>query len=200
MFKTVDLGTRHVGPVSINVARGECLAILGASGSGKSLFFRAVADLDPNQGEVYLNGQSREDMPAWEWRRQVSYVPAETGWWADRVGDHFDADGELEDLLQVVDLKDALGWEVNRLSTGERHRLGIVRALQTRPNVLLLDEPTASLDADMTRAVERLIKQQLARDVCVLLVSHDPEQAKRIADRSMRMTGGRLQPETGAAS
>ncbi len=200
MFKTVDLGTRHVGPVSINVARGECLAILGASGSGKSLFFRAIADLDPNRGEVYLNGKSREDMPAWEWRRQVSYVPAETGWWADRVGDHFDADGELEDLLRVVDLKDALGWDVNRLSTGERHRLGIVRALQARPNVLLLDEPTASLDADMTGAVERLIKQQLARDVCVLLVSHDPEQAKRIADRSMRMTGGRLQPETGAAS
>ncbi|MEM7634733.1 MAG: ABC transporter ATP-binding protein [Pseudomonadota bacterium] len=200
MFKTVDLGTRHVGPVSINVARGECLAILGASGSGKSLFFRAIADLDPNRGEVYLNGKSREDMPAWEWRRQVAYVPAETGWWADRVGDHFDADGELEDLLQVVDLKDALGWDVNRLSTGERHRLGIVRALQARPNVLLLDEPTASLDADMTGAVERLIKQQLARDVCVLLVSHDPEQAKRIADRSMRMTGGRLQPEAGGAS
>ena len=77
MFKTVDLGTKHVGPVSISVARGECLAILGASGSGKSLLFRAIADLDPNQGEVSLNGRSREDMPAYEWRRQVSLVPAE---------------------------------------------------------------------------------------------------------------------------
>lgn len=198
MFKTVDLGTSHVGPVSVNVACGECLAILGASGSGKSLFFRAIADLDPNQGEVYLNGHSRHEMPAYEWRRKVSFVPAETGWWADRVGDHFDADGDLEDLLETVDLKNALDWDVNRLSTGERHRLGIVRALQAGPKVLLLDEPTASLDADMTGAVESIIKQQLARDVCVLLVTHDPEQARRLADRSMRMTGGRLLAEPGA--
>lgn len=197
MFKSVDLGTRHVGPISISVARGECLAIQGASGSGKSLLFRAIADLDPNQGDVSLNGQSREDMPAYEWRRQVSFVPAETGWWADRVRDHFDAGGDLEDLLEAVELKDALDWDVSRLSTGERHRLGIIRALQARPSVLLLDEPTASLDADMTAAVESLIKQQLAKDVCVLLVTHDPEQAKRIADRSMKMTGGRLHSETG---
>lgn len=197
MFKTVDLGTRHVGPVSVSVARGECLAILGASGSGKSLLFRAISDLDPNQGEVYLNGRSREDMPACEWRRQVSFVPAETGWWADRVGDHFDAGGDLEDLLEAVELKDALDWDVNRLSTGERHRLGIVRALQARPSVLLLDEPTASLDADMTGTVESIIKQQLARDVCVLLVTHDPEQAKRVAHRSVRMAGGRLHSDTG---
>jgi ABC-type multidrug transport system ATPase subunit len=198
VFKTVDLGTKHVGPVSISVTRGECLAILGASGSGKSLLFRAIADLDPNQGEVSLNGQSREEMPAYEWRRQVAFVPAETGWWADRVGDHFDAGDDLEGLLEAVELKDALDWEVSRLSTGERHRLGIVRALQARPRVLLLDEPTASLDADMTVAVESLIKQQLAREVCVLLVTHDPEQAKRLADRSVRMMGGRLHVEPGA--
>jgi ABC-type multidrug transport system ATPase subunit len=198
VFKTVDLGTRHVGPVSISVARGECLAIQGASGSGKSLLFRAIADLDPNEGEVYLNGQSRAEMPACEWRRQVAFVPAETGWWTDRVGDHFEAGSDLEDLLETVELKDALDWDVNRLSTGERHRLGIVRALQARPSVLLLDEPTASLDADMTASVESLIRQQLAREACVLLVTHDPEQAKRLADRSVRMTDGRLQAEPGA--
>jgi ABC-type multidrug transport system ATPase subunit len=198
VFETVDLGTSHVGPVSVSVAGGECLAILGASGSGKSLLFRAIADLDPNHGDVSLNGRSRAEMPAYEWRRQVSLVPAETGWWADRVGDHFDADGDLEDLLETVDLKDALDWEVSRLSTGERHRLGIVRALQARPSVLLLDEPTASLDADMTDAVESIIKQQMARGVCVLLVTHDPDQAKRLAHRSMRMMGGRLQAEPGS--
>ncbi len=200
MLKTVDLGTSHVGPVSVSVAGGECLAIQGASGSGKSLLFRAIADLDPNQGEVYLNNRSRAEMPAFEWRRKVSFVPAETGWWADRVADHFDDAGDLQDLLETVDLTDALAWDVGRLSTGERHRLGIVRALQTRPNVLLLDEPTASLDAAMTAAVEDLIKQQLARDVCVLLVTHDPDQAERIADRSLRMKDGRLQSETGVSS
>lgn len=198
MFKIVDLGTRHVGPVSLSAAGGECVAIRGASGSGKSLFFRAIADLDPNEGSVYLDGRSREDMPAYDWRRQVALVPAETGWWADRVGDHFSAGSGVEDLLEAVDLRDALGWEVSRLSTGERHRLGIVRALQAGPRVLLLDEPTAALDAGMTAAVEGLVKQQLAKDVCVLMVTHDPEQADRVADRCMTMLDGRLQSDSGA--
>jgi len=198
LFKIVDLGTRHVGPVSLSAAGGECVAIRGASGSGKSLFFRAIADLDPNEGSVYLDGRSREDMPAYDWRRQVALVPAETGWWADRVGDHFSAGSGVEDLLEAVDLRDALGWEVSRLSTGERHRLGIVRALQAGPRVLLLDEPTAALDAGMTAAVEGLVKQQLAKDVCVLMVTHDPEQADRVADRCMTMLDGRLQSDSGA--
>lgn len=198
MFKIVDLGTRHVGPVSLSAAGGECVAIRGASGSGKSLFFRAIADLDPNEGSVYLNDQSREDMPAYEWRRQVALVPAETGWWADRVGDHFVAGSGVEDLFEAVGLPDALGWEVSRLSTGERHRLGIVRALQAGPRVLLLDEPTAALDAGMTAAVEGLVKQQLANDVCVLMVTHDPEQANRVAHRCMTMLDGRLQSDSGA--
>ncbi len=198
MLKIVDLGTRHVGPVSLTAAGGECVAIRGASGSGKSLFFRAIADLDPNQGSVYLNDQSREDMPAYEWRRQVALVPAETGWWADRVGDHFTDGGGVEDMLEAVGLPDALGWEVSRLSTGERHRLGIVRALQAGPRVLLLDEPTAALDAGMTAAVEGLVRQQLAKKVCVLMVTHDPDQADRVAHRCMTMLDGRLQPDSGA--
>ncbi len=197
MFKIVDLGTRHVGPVTLSVAGGECVAIRGASGSGKSLFFRAVADLDPNEGHVDLKGRSREDMPAYEWRRQVALVPAETGWWADRVRDHFVDDG-VEALLEAVGLPDALDWEVNRLSTGERHRLGIVRALQAGPRVLLLDEPTASLDADMTAVVEGLVKQQLVDDVCVLMVTHDPKQAGRIAHRTMIMRDGGLHSASGA--
>ena len=200
MLEIAELETRHVGPVTLNVSGGECVAVLGPSGSGKSLLFRAIADLDPNEGQVLLHGKSREEMPAYEWRRRVSFVPAETGWWADRVGDHFDAGGDVKDLLEAVELKDALNWEVSRLSTGERHRLGIVRALQARPSALLLDEPTAALDANMTTVVENLIKQQLAGDVCVLLVTHDPKQAERIADRSVRMMDGRLHAETGVQS
>ncbi len=200
MLEIAELETRHVGPVTVTVSAGECVAILGPSGSGKSLLFRAIADLDPNEGRVSLNGKFREEMPACDWRRQVAFVPAETGWWADRVGDHFDAGGDVKDLLEAVELKDALNWEVSRLSTGERHRLGIVRALQARPSALLLDEPTAALDANMTTVVENLIKQQLAGDVCVLLVTHDPKQAERIADRSVRMMDGRLHAEIGVQS
>lgn len=200
MLEIVDLATRHVGPITVNVASGECVAVLGPSGSGKSLLLRAIADLDPNEGSVGLNGQSRELMPAYEWRRNVSFVPAESGWWADRVRDHFTDANDVGDLLSAVKMAEAMEWEVSRLSTGERHRLAIVRALQTQPHALLLDEPTASLDAGMTQAVEELIRQQLAQDVCVLMVTHDEDQARRIASRSMRMSGGQLIPGDKAKS
>lgn len=200
MLEIAELGTRQVGPITVNVAGGECIAVLGPSGSGKSLLLRAIADLDPNAGRVALNGQAREEMPAYQWRRKVSFVPAETGWWADRVIDHFAGRDDVGEFLTGLKLPDAMEWEVSRLSTGERHRLAIVRALQTKPSVLLLDEPTASLDAEMTKAVEELIKQQLARDVCVLMVTHDEEQASRIASRSIRMPDGQITSGASAAS
>ena len=103
-------------------------------------------------------------------------------------------------MLKAVNLQGSRQWEVSRLSTGERHRLAIVRALQMEPKTLLLDEPTASLDAQMTTAVEKLIKQQLAKGVSVLMVTHDPEQAARLASRSFTMVGGKLAPNREVAT
>lgn len=200
MLEISELESRNVGPITLEVSDGCCVAIIGPSGAGKSLLLRAVADLDPNNGSVRLNGQAREEMPAYEWRRKVSFVPAESGWWADRVGDHFVNGDKAEEMLATVGMSETLDWEVNRLSTGERHRLAIVRALQMEPRALLLDEPTAALDADMTNAVERLIRQQMENDVCVLMVTHDEEQAARIAGRSIRLSSGQIVPEAGAAS
>ena len=67
------------------------MTVRGASGSGKSLFLRALADLDPSTGDVRLDGTARDDMPASDWRRRVTYVAADSGWWTERVGDHFEA-------------------------------------------------------------------------------------------------------------
>lgn len=200
MLEITELENRNVGPITLKVSGGDCVAVLGPSGSGKSLLLRAVADLDPNSGGVRLNGQAREEMPAYEWRSKLAFVPAETGWWADRVGEHFAGRDDVMDLLAAVGMSETMDWEVSRLSTGERHRLAIVRALQMKPAALLLDEPTASLDVEMTKAVEELIRQQLAKDVCVVMVTHDEEQAGRIAKRSMRMAEGQFIPGTGAAS
>ena len=90
-------------PASLCVAAGECGVIMGQSGSGKSVLARAIADLDPNEGDVLWRGQSRNAMPAPRWRRLVAYVPAESGWWDERVGDHFRHPGDMDDLL-------AAGW------------------------------------------------------------------------------------------
>jgi len=189
-----DLSTDLVGPVSLRVGSGECVAILGPSGSGKSLLLRAIADLDPNDGAVSIEGRDRARMPAPEWRRLVGLVPAESGWWADRVGAHFDPGFDYSALLELVGLPGALDWDVARLSTGERHRLAMVRALGAAPKALLLDEPTAPLDEAATARIERLIRAQCERGVPVLMVTHDRAQAARLAGRTFQMERGRLSP------
>ncbi len=108
---------------------GTCIAVRGPSGAGKTLLMRAIADLDPNEGRVALDGEDRAAMPAPLWRRRVTYVPAEPGWWADTIGEHFvDWAGALP-LIERVGLTDAAkSWPVARCSTGERPGLALVRA------------------------------------------------------------------------
>jgi ABC-type multidrug transport system ATPase subunit len=188
-----NLRTELFGPVSLSVNRGECVAIVGASGSGKSLLLRAIADLDPNEGEVRLGERQRDSMPAYEWRRLVALVPAESGWWSDHVGDHFEPQDDPAELLDAVGLAEALPWAVSRLSTGERQRLALVRALAgKKPLALLLDEPTASLDAAATEQVEQLLNRQRAGGVATLLVTHDRQQAERLASQRLLMQDGHL--------
>ncbi len=182
-----------MGPVDLALGDGECVALSGPSGSGKSLLLRAIADLDPNDGRVSLDGTQREAVEAPAWRRQVTYVAAVSAWWADRVGAHFDDGEAARPILGALGLPPAaLDWTVARLSTGERQRLALARALVLGPRVLLLDEPTAALDPDATAAVEAVLKDRLGRGTAILLVSHDVPQAKRLARRRFRVEGGML--------
>ncbi len=195
-----DLRTSLLGAEALDIAAGECVALMGASGSGKSKLMRAIADLDPSEGRLALDGQPRDSLAAPAWRRLVAYVPAESGWWAERVVEHFVETKPSPELLTAVGLTEtALDWQVSRLSTGERQRLALVRALVLAPKVLLLDEPTSSLDKEATTAVERLLKEEMARGTAILLVTHDPSQAERLANRRFRMEGGQLRTEGAAA-
>ena len=153
----------------------------------------AVSDLDPNDGAVSLDGVACVAMPAPDWRRRVAYLPAEPGWWAETVGAHFADWPAAEPLVEALGLPAASrDWPVARLSTGERQRLALVRALVQRPRVLLLDEPTAGLDETARDAVERLIAERLAEGAAALWVTHDAEQARRLARRCLRVEGGRV--------
>src|SRR5215469_7279582 len=84
-----DLCTSILKRASFVLSAGECIAVKGQSGAGKTLLLRAIADLDPNQGEVTLDGRDRSTIPGPEWRRLVGYVPAEPGWWAETAGEYF---------------------------------------------------------------------------------------------------------------
>lgn len=173
---------------------GECVTLLGPSGSGKTLLLRALADLDPNSGTVRLNGRPRESMPAPQWRRAVTYVAAKPGWWTESVSGHF-ADWEPAlDLAGRFGLsQDCAAWPVERLSSGEAQRLALIRALVQSPEVLLLDEPTAALDAETCEAVEAAIQERQKAGTSVLWVTHDRAQAQRVSSRSLRFAQGRIQ-------
>lgn len=199
MLSVRGLARLHLGPVDLDIAAGECVALRGRSGAGKSVLMRSIADLDPAEGEISLDGVSRDRIPATEWRRKVGYLPAEPGWWAERVADHFLGLQACGGLLRRLDLATDCGeWAISRLSTGERQRLGLVRLLEGRPRCLLLDEPTSSLDRIGTTAVETLIAEHCAAGGCCLIVTHDEEQFARVAARRFRLEEGRLVPEAGA--
>ena len=191
-----DLQTNLLKPASFLLSAGECIVIRGPSGGGKTLLLRAIADLDPNEGEVRLDGRDRATMSGPEWRRLVGYLPAEPGWWADAVGEHFtDWTAALAVARELGFPADATDWPIARLSTGERLRLALVRALMVGPKVLLLDEPTAALDPASVRAVETLIAARVRAGLAVLWVTHDVQQAERVAVRRLVVSGGQVQEE-----
>src|SRR5271168_1850955 len=191
-----QLRSELAGPFELSLGKGMCAAITGASGSGKSLFLRMVADLDPNEGEVWLNEQARAAMPAPTWRKQVTYVAAESGWWAEIVIEHFARDkrDEIATLASSLGLRaELLDAPVAQLSTGEKQRLALVRALLPSPPVLLLDEPTGALDEDSVARVEALLQERMASGTSILLVTHDSNQAQRLGSQHYRMMARHLE-------
>jgi UDP-glucose/iron transport system ATP-binding protein len=181
-------------PLDFDLVDGEALAVLGPSGSGKTLLLRAIADLDPNEGQVSLDDASRESMPAPAWRRQVTYLPAEPGWWSDRVADHFPEPEVARALFPPLMLPATMMERpVMELSTGERHRIALARVLVQSPKVMLLDEPTSGLDQGSTRAVEALLRARIGAGAALIFTTHDEELAKRLGDRQMHVRKGRVE-------
>ena len=160
----------------------DCLGLTGPSGSGKSLLLRAIADLDPSAGTACLDNIDRSGLAAHQWRTRVGYLSADSAWWSDRVGDHF-SDVQPYGLEELGFDDEGLNWSVARLSSGERQRLALSRLLSRTPEVLLLDEPTASLDPARTQIVENIIAEYARAHAAPLIwVSHDALQLQRVAD------------------
>jgi UDP-glucose/iron transport system ATP-binding protein len=184
------LAVSGLPPVSFEVAPHECLAVEGPSGAGKTRLLRAIADLDAADGFVYLEGAERREVPAPEWRHRVRYASAEPAWWGARAREHFPAAAKLDRLILAVGLEPKLlDRPISELSTGERQRLGLVRAIVDEPRVLLLDEPTSALDAQAAALAEELIRSQMQAGRMVILVSHNPPQVVRLAHTRLVLPG-----------
>lgn len=185
--------------VDLQVRRGESLGLEGRSGAGKSTLLKCLVGLEPRDGgEVYWRGEPVEGNKFREMRRDVVYVHQEPVGLAPTVGGNLafarematgeglsgERQRELLERLEVGDIDADRVFE--KLSVGERQRVALVRCLTLQPTALLLDEPTASLDAESLEGVEQLLADYRARapdERTLVWVSHAAGQLERVADR-----------------
>jgi len=197
-------GDRILDRISLDVASGETVAIVGPSGAGKSSLLRLLDRLDePAEGTVYLDGTDYRTMDPQTLRKRVGLVPQtpalrpgtvrENVTIGPRLRGETVSEARLADLLDAVGLAGYADRDASDLSGGEAQRIAIARTVINDPEVLLLDEPTASLDSAAEAEVERLLADLLASGGrTVVLVTHDERQAERLADRVARMRDGRI--------
>lgn len=191
--------------ISFDADANETLVLIGPSGSGKSSLLRCLNRLEePAPGTVFLNGEDITTLPVTELRRRVGMVFQIPGMFpgtvADNVrygpalrGESLSAE-QIATLLETVTLDPALASRpADQLSGGQAQRVAIARALANKSQVLLLDEPTSALDPIATRAVEETLLSLRERlGLCLIWVSHQVEQARRVGDRALLLDAGRV--------
>jgi putative ABC transport system ATP-binding protein len=206
-------GASLLSGICLEVSAGDRTAVVGPSGAGKTLLLRSLALLDSlDAGSVEWNGEPVRGREVPRFRKSVAYLHQRPAFVEGTVEDNLRLPFSLRvyrgtafDRPRAVSLLEHLGREVGflakharDLSGGEGQLLALVRTIQLSPHVLLLDEPTASLDPKTTLAVEALIESwalEQPGERALLWVSHDQEQARRVARRELRIEAGRIVPQ-----
>ena len=202
-----------LAPTDFSLAEGERVVIAGPSGSGKSVFLRALALLDPaDGGQLLWHGRAVDRRLIPRYRRNVAYVRQRPALVEGTVEEnlrypytlhayrdaHFDRGLATRLLLAAGRSEGFLEKRAGDLSGGEAQITALIRVLQLAPEVLLLDEPTASLDPESSRSIEALVTDwfEAGRQArASIWVSHDPEQAERVGLRRLYMRAGHLAPQ-----
>lgn len=214
MIEVVNLtkeydGTVVVDDVSLTIAARSITVIVGTSGSGKTTLLRMINRLvEPSSGVIRIDGQNILDMPGYRLRRSIGYAIQGHGLFPHRTvaqniatvpellrWDRSRIDAKVSELLDLFQLDPAL--YANRfpseLSGGQQQRVGVARALAAEPNILLMDEPFGALDPIIrAKAQDDLLAIQKKLGVTIVLVTHDMDEAFRLADRIAVMDKGKI--------
>ncbi len=200
-------GTRDVlKNISLNIASGEFLTLLGESGSGKTTLLRLIAGFEqPTGGEIWMAGERLDTLPPY--RRRVNTVFQNYALFPHlNVRDNVayglraqgalksDIPGRVDEALRMVKMAEFAGARPATLSGGQQQRVALARALINRPKLLLLDEPLSALDANLRKQMQGELKA-LQREVGItfLFVTHDQEEAMALSDRIALLRDGTLE-------
>ena len=191
-----------VGPVSLDIARGEILALLGPSGSGKTTLLRLLAGFEtPDGGRVRVDGEDVTTVPPA--RRRFGMVFQHYALFphldvganvAFGLQGHPDPGRKTGDALKLVDLAGFERRKVQVLSGGQQQRVALARALAPEPRVLLLDEPLSNLDPSLRERTRRELRELIARvGITTVFVTHEQDEAFDLGDRVAVLQRGRLE-------
>ena len=192
--------------VEVQLQAGENLAILGPTGTGKSLLLRCLAGLDvADEGRIAVSDRPLDEWQMPSYRARVVYLHQRPALWEGTVEDNlravfrlaahrsrgYDRSHGLRRLAVFERDKAFLGKATAQLSGGEAEIVALIRALSVEPSVLLLDEPTASMDAATTRQAEKLLKRWVCDgpNRASVWTSHGADQVRRVAGRTLTLTG-----------
>jgi lipopolysaccharide export system ATP-binding protein len=196
-----------VDDVSITVRQGEVVGLLGPNGAGKTTTFYIIVGLiRPNKGKVFLDGKNISKKPMYKRARMgIGYLPQEASIFrkltveenVSAILEHQELSGKERKLrmrellaeLNVSHLETSLGYT---LSGGERRRVEIARALATRPDFILLDEPFAGVDPIAVEDIQSIVAQLRAKGYGVLITDHNVRETMRITDRAYIMNEGKI--------
>lgn len=195
-------GSNLLSDVTADLVAGGITGLIGPNGAGKSVLLRTIAGLlKADSGKIVI---ANDTAPALVFQRPVLLrrtVRANLLHALKTAGVPRKARaGRLAELLVAGDLSKLAESPARALSGGEQQRLAIVRALASEPELLLLDEPTASLDPAATFAIENLIKSTASAGVKIVLVTHDRTQAARLCDDILFLHNGMVAEHTSAAT
>lgn len=195
--------TQILSSLDLSVQKGELVTIMGASGSGKTTLLRLINRLSEiDSGNILLNGEDIRDYEPTELRRKIGMVFQVPVVFKGSVRDNlafgmklWGTNVDIESLARdVVISNDLLDADAEHLSVGEKQRVCIARALANNPEMLLLDEPTSSLDAVSAGKIEILLLHlRSERNLTMIWVTHEREQVERIGGRRLILKDGKLE-------
>jgi ABC-type Fe3+/spermidine/putrescine transport system ATPase subunit len=202
-----NFGPREVlGNISLQIAAGEFLTLLGESGSGKTTLLRLIAGFEqPTSGEIWMNNARLDTLPPY--RRQVNTVFQHYALFPhltvqDNVAYGLKVSGaaaneipaRVDAALEMVKMQEYASARPSRLSGGQQQRVALARALVNRPQLLLLDEPLSALDANLRKEMQSELKSlQRELGITFLFVTHDQEEAMTLSDRIALLKHGALE-------